>query len=222
MRSGAIKITTAAVCTALAVMFCAMTAYLPLSIMPLYFAAFCIFLACKRGNLLYGTLTMLATVGIMFAMTGLSVKWLFLVFMFAPYGILTYFIHRFTYFKVKWAVVRVIIAILYFNLMLFLVYIVVINVLSIDRDFMLLNAVDKVGGYAVLALIATAVLVPLDFIFSTLGGIVLKRLPGGGGGKPRKATEEKTDDGRAYDIFGYAVDENKDSADKNEDVNKDE
>ena len=215
MRSSTIKLTTAAVCTALAVLFCAMT-LLPLSIMPLYFAAFCIFLACKRGNIVYGLLCAIASAGIMFAFKGLTVTWLFFVFMFAPYGILTYFIHRFTYFKPKWAVVRAIISILYFNLMLGLIYIVVTNVMTaigID-DFPIYDVINRLGGYWVLALVATAVLLPLDFIFSTMSGIVLKRLPGGEKVTvtPRdNGAVDTADNGRKFDIFGYAIDENNDA-----------
>lgn len=189
--------------------------------MPLYFAAFCIFLACKRGSLPYGILCMLATVGIMFAMTGLSVKWLFLVFMFAPYGLLTYFIHRFTYFKVKWAVIRIVIASLYFDLMLGMVYLVVVNVASVGLDIPLFKMIEKLGGYWTFALVANVLLIPLDFIFSTLGNVVLKRLPGGGGVKPAKTAEERTEDERIYDIFGYAVDGKKEKEDNKED-NKDD
>lgn len=207
MQSVTRKITTAAVCTALAVLLCAMTAYL--SIMPLYFAAFCIFLACKRGNLGFGLLCMAATAGIMFAMTGLSVKWLFLVFMFAPYGIITYFIHRFTYFKIKWAVVRAIVSALYFNLAIGLTYIVVINVATVGIDVPVLDWIDRLGGYWALALIATAVLVPLDFIFSTLSIVILKRIPGGESVTVSRDAAPQADNGRKFDIFGYAVDDSK-------------
>ncbi len=213
MRDNTRKITTAAVCTALAVLFCAMTAYLPLSITPLYLAAFCIFLACKRGNIVYGLLCLMATVGIMFAMTGLSVKWLFLVFMFAPYGIITYFIHRFTYFKAKWAVVRVIISVLYFNLALGLTYIVVTNVVTIGLDVPILDWISHLGGYWVLAIIATVVLVPLDFIFSTLSTVILKRIPGGESVAVTKRVSGGADNGRKFDIFGYEIDETQNKED---------
>ncbi len=188
-----------------------MTAYLPLSIMPLYLAAFCIFLACKRGSLPYGILCAVASTAIMFAMTGLTVKWFFMLFMFAPYGILTYFIHRFSYFKVKWAIVRAVIAVLYFNMTFGFVYLVAVNVATIGLDIPVLDWADKFGGYAVLAVIATVILVPLDFIFSSLSLVILKKIPSTDVEKRIVPDSPVTTDegGRKFDIFGYEITDEK-------------
>ncbi len=145
--------------------------------MPLYLAAFCIFLACKRGSLPYGILCALATIGVMFALTGLSVSWFMLVLMFAPYGILAYFMHRYTYFHVKSGILRGVVAAAYFNLAIFLVYLVATRIITISLDIPVLAWIDRLGGYWVLALLGTAVLVPLDFVLSAMSGVVLKRLP---------------------------------------------
>lgn len=214
MRAEAKKITTAAVCTALAVIMCAMSAYLPLSIMPLYFAAFCIFLACKRGSLIYGLLAAIATVGIMFAFVGLSVKWFFLLIMFAPYGIITYFIHRFTYFRVKTGVLRGIFAALYFNLTFAAVYLIATRALTSGLDVPIAEWVEKLGGYYVLAIIGTALLVPLDFIFSSMSLVILKRIPMPNSA-PRKSKAdfyaqkqaEGQEENPNVDIFGYELNE---------------
>ena len=190
-------------CTALAIVFCAMTAYLPLSVMPLYLAAFCIFLACKRGNLVYGILCALATVGVMFAFVGLTVKWFFLLFMFAPYGKLAYFIHRFNYFKLKGGLIRGGISILFFNLTLGFIYLVATRVLAVGLDIPVTDWVNRLGGYIVLAAIATIILVPLDFIFSTLSLVVLKRIPPFTDGKRKRTYDETPNENRGDDIFGY-------------------
>lgn len=209
MTSNAKKIATASVCTALAIIMCVLTAYLPLSFMPLYLAAFCIFSACKKSGVAYGALCAVASVGLMFLMCGLSVKWLLFLIMFAPYGIVTYFIDRFKYTRLKTAFIRVAIAIVYFNVTFGAVYAIAVNVMSVGLDGINITAwAELVGGYAVLAVIATAVLVPLDFIFSTVSAPILKRLP---------STERKTppptsnqcgqgDNARAVDdVFGYEV-----------------
>ena len=224
--------TTAAVCTALALIMCVGAAYLPLSIMPLYIAAFCIFLACKRGSIIYGALSALATIGIMFLMTGLTIKWFFLVLMFAPYGILTYFIHRYTYFKAKNGVIRGVTVATFFNLTLFFVYLVATRVIFVGLDVPISAWVGKIGYWAI-ALIGTVLALPLDFVFSTMSGIVLKRIP-----MPveqRKADKPETEiiksdiygdseeseqnkaadgesgvDGKKYDIFGYEIFDDKD------------
>ena len=220
MRAQTKKLTTAAVCTAIAVIMCACTAYLPFSFMPLYIAAFSIFLACKRGSLVYGALCALASIGIMFAMTGLSVSWFLLLFMFAPYGIITYFLHKLTYFKLKSGILRGVIAAAFFNLATGLTYIVAIKAV-IGLDIPVTDWVNALGGYWVLAIVSTLVLVPLDFIFSALGAVVLKKIPPAERKKPIKSGErtadsadnscadgvdKKSNEGQAeYDIFGYEI-----------------
>ena len=205
------KLTTAAVCTALAVIMCAMTAYLPLSFMPLFLAAFCIFLACKRGSLVYGLLCAAATIGLMFLMSGLSVKWLMLVLIFAPYGIAAVFADKLTYIKVKSGIIRAVLAIAFFNLTVGIVYLIATNVLTIGIDIDISAWVAKVGGYAVFAVVATVVLVPLDFMFSTLSKVVLKKIPARLSKeeilKQKKESESKTEKTSEpeYDIFGYEI-----------------
>lgn len=219
MRASTKKLTTAAVCTAVAVIMCVFTAYLPFSFMPLYIAAFSIFLACKRGSLTYGMLCALATVGIMFLMTGLSVSWFMLLFMFAPYGVLAYFMHRFTYFKPKTGIIRGVIAAAFFNMTFGFVYLVATRVVTVGIDIPITEWVNALGGYWVLALIATAVLVPLDFIFNAMSLVVLKRIPAPVTerkiAKNDSAAEDSDplgisdkEDGepqKQYDIFGYEI-----------------
>ena len=222
MKTQTKKLTTAAVCTALAVIMCAFTAYLPLSFMPLYLAAFCIFLACKRGSLAYGLLCAAASVGLMFLMSGLSVKWLMFVLIFAPYGVIAVFLEKLTYFKVKTAVVRIITATAFFNLTVGVVYLIATNVLTVGIDIDISGWVNKVGGYAVLAVIATVVLIPLDFIFCALAETVLKKIPARLSKtevlEKKKEAEQKSEDTHQepeYDIFGYEIKHDDDKQDKN-------
>ena len=208
------KLTTAAVCTALAVIMCAFTAYLPLSFMPLSLAAFCIFLACKRGSMPYGLLCAAATIGLMFLMSGLTVKWLMLVLIFAPYGIVTVALEKLSYFKVKTALVRALIAAVFFNVTAGVVYAIAVNVVAVGLDINVADWAAAVGGYAVLAVIATVVLVPLDFIFSVMSVTVLKRIPASLTKSElieQKKKAEQTEDTheKQYDIFGYEVDDDK-------------
>ncbi len=212
MRASTKKLTTAAVCTAMAIVMCVFTAYLPLSVMPLYLAAFCIFLACKRGSVPYGILCALATIGVMFAMTGLSVSWFFLLFMFAPYGIIAYFIHRFTYFRLKSGIIRGVSVAAFFNLTLGFVYLVATRVVAVGLDIPITEWVNALGGYWVLALIGTVAFLPLDFIFSSLSLVVLKRIPALSGERRVKPAPPDPDlssiapigsDSDKYDIFGY-------------------
>ena len=215
------KLTTAAVCTALAVIMCAATAYLPLSFMPLYLAAFCIFLACKRGSIVYGLLCAAASIGLMFLMSGLSVKWLMFVLIFAPYGVLGVALDKLSYIKVKTALIRAVIAIAFFNLTVGVVYLIATNVLTVGLDINIYYWLSKLGGYAVLAVVVTVVLVPLDFMFCALSVTVLKKLPAGHTKeeliKQKKQTEQNPDGEKEqteYDIFGYEIKHDDDKGNK--------
>ena len=208
------KLTTAAVCTALAVIMCVCTAYLPLSFMPLFVAAFCIFLACKRAGKVYGVLCAIASVGLMFIMTGLSVKWLAFILMFAPYGLITPFLYKLDYFKVRTGVLRGLIALVFFNVTFGVVYVIAVNVMTVGLDGLnILQWSETLGGYVVLAVIASAVLVPLDFIFSAMSMVVLKKIPAPVVKRPPPTTEseEKSERGaeeneKKYDdVFGYEI-----------------
>lgn len=213
MRAVTKKITTAAVCTALCVILCVATAYAPLSIMPLYLAAFCIFLACKRAGLAYGLLCAAASIGIMFAMTGLSAKWFFFLLMFAPYGIIAYFIDKLTYFKLKRALLRVLIVIVFFNVALGCIYLTVTRISAVGLDIDIPEWSARLGGYVLLALTGTVLFIPLDLIFNSLAPVVLKRIPAidqknksrreKSIGAPAAADEDKSD--AKYDIFGYEI-----------------
>ena len=221
LKQSTAKLTTAAVCTALAVIMCVMTAYLPLSFMPLYLAAFCIFSACRRSGLAYGILCALASIGLMFLMTGLSVKWLLFVVMFAPYGVIAYFMRRLTYFKVKTGIARVVAATVFFNVTFGAVYAIAVNVASVGTTGLDVVAwASRVGGYAVFAAAATAVLLPLDFIFSAMSDVVFKRLPSIGERKKppvgSDASPQNVADGAKpeYDIFGYEIMQANENADK--------
>lgn len=208
MRANTRKLTTAAVCTALAILLCVCTAYLPLSIMPLYLAALCIFLACRRSGVVYGSLCAVASVGLMFLMTGLTVKWFFFLFMFAPYGIAASFAYKLDYFRVKRGIVRGLIAAAYFNLTFGLVYIVATRVAGVGLDVPIADWAGRLGGYYVLAIVATVVLVPLDVVFTGLSTLVLKYVPAIKDKKrrPPVTTEHgaATDEPR-FDIFGYEI-----------------
>lgn len=214
MRASTYKLTTAAVCTALAVIMCAMTVYLPLSITPLFVAAFCIFLACKRGGIAYGLICAAATIGLMFLMSGLSVAWIALVLIFAPYGVISYFLHRLDYSELKCALIRGGIILVFFCATLAVVYVIAAKALTggIAGGIDLIEWVSKLGGYAVFAVVAAAVFLPLDVIFSSLSKTVLKKIPPPAtrDRKQQKLSEQSQQkvsppQRNNYDIFGYEI-----------------
>lgn len=143
----------------------------------------------------------------MFAMSGLTVKWITFVMVFAPYGVITSFAHKFNYFDWKHAIVRVLCATVYFNVTVGCVYLIATRALTAGIDLNISGYAAKLGGYAVFAVVATVVLVPLDFIFSSLGTVVLKRLPADRekkpGADPPITTAPPSE--KQYDIFGYEI-----------------
>lgn len=123
---------------------------------------------------------------------------------------------------------RVIITAVFFNLMLGIVFLIVTNVATIGAEGMdIAEMSNRVGGYAVFAVIATAVLLPLDFMFSSLSSVVLKKLPPIAVKKPplsecneeegKKIDEQNGDEAdkpreKKYDdVFGYEIVENDDA-----------
>ena len=216
------KLTTAAATTALAVMMCAATAYLPLSFVPLYLAAFCIFLACKRGSLVYGILCALSSVGLMFLMSGLSVKWLMFALIFAPYGIFCAFIEKLNYAKARPGVLRASAVIAYYGITIGIVLLIASSVLTVNMDISLPEWVNKWGGYILFDLVAVLILVPLDVIFCVLSAAVLKKIPMSLDKKEllEKKTETEQADEKPkdpeVDIFGYEIKKNDEKSDKND------
>lgn len=170
------KITTAAVCTALAVICCVLSAYTPLSFMPLYFASFCIFMCFIRGNTVYGLLCAAATIGLTFVMTGLSVTFFMLVLIFAPYGVICAAMNKFNYRSLKKGLIRAAVMLVAINVLLYLTYFTVSHLLLTDVP--LLDWVDTLHGYPIFALVVTVIFAPLDVIFTETAPVVIKRVGG--------------------------------------------
>lgn len=189
MTTSARKITTAAVCTAVAVICCALSAYTPLSFTTLYFASFCIFLCFDRSNVVYGLLCAAATVGLTFIMAGLSVTFFMLILIFVPYGIICAAMKKFNYRHLKKGLIRAVVMLVAINVLLFLTYFTVSRLLL--SDLPLIEWVDKFG-YPIFALIATVIFAPLDVIFTETAPIVIKRISVG------NPTSAKKQD-RSYD-----------------------
>ncbi|MDE7107716.1 MAG: hypothetical protein K2O39_05275, partial [Clostridiales bacterium] len=108
--------------------------------------------------------------------------------------------------------IRVVIAIAFFNLTVGVVYLIATNVLTVGLDINIYYWLSKLGGYAVLAVVVTVVLVPQDFMFCALSVTVLKKLPANLTKqeliKQKKQAEQNPDGEKEqteYDIFGYEI-----------------
>lgn len=204
------RLTTAAVCTALAVIMCALTVYL--GFMPLCLAAFCIFIACKRSGIVYGVLCAVSSITLMFLISALSIKWLAFTLVFAPYGVLMYYVNNLSYRKPKTAIIRIAIVTLYINVTVGILYALAIGVAYVNAGTFVEFVKPLSGGYVVFALLATVILLPLDAMFSAMATLVLKKIPPLRTEKTFDNAQSNTpQDGQSpndipnYDIFGYEI-----------------
>lgn len=171
---------------------------------------------------MYGVLCAAASIGLMFLMSGLTVKWLMFVLIFAPYGVVCMFLEKLTYFKVRTGVLRAAVVIAYFGITIGIVLLIASNVLTVGMDISLPAFVDKPGGYILLDVVAVVVLVPLDFIFCVLSDAVLKKIPMRLSKKElleKKQETEQSDDrpkDTQYDIFGYEIKRKDDNLDNDD------
>ena len=99
------------------------------------------------------------------------------------------------------------IAAVYFNLTFGIIYAIAVKVTGVGLDVPVAEWAGKLGGYYVLALIATAVLVPLDVVFTGLSAVLLRYVPAIKNKKRRPSASDSgvaaTDGDTRYDIFGY-------------------
>lgn len=159
---------------------------MPLSFMPLYFASFCIYMAFVRGNAFCGFLCAGASIGLTFLMAGLSATFFFLVIIFAPYAVVCALFKKFNYRSVKTAIIRALSMIVIINGLLYLAYFTIFKLVLTDIPIM--DWVDKMHGYAVFAVVATVIFLPLDVILTEMSPIILKRI--GGGEKAQKTSRQ--------------------------------
>ena len=129
------------------------------------------------------------------------------------------FLEKLNYSNVRSGVLRASAVIAYFGITIGIVLLIATNVLTVGIDISLPEWVNKFGGYILLDFVAMLVLVPLDFIFSVLSVVVLKKIPMRLAKKEllEKKEAEQTDaqsKETQYDVFGYEVKENDENSDK--------
>lgn len=175
MDSPARKVAYAAAAAAIATLAAIAAAYLPLTVTPYVLCAFCFYVAFLRCGWVYGFLTIAATALItFFAGGGIDSGYIMLLLIFVPYSVAAVLMKKLTYFKLGQALLRILIVAAVINVGLVCTYFTVVNVAMGGVD--VLAAMDKVGGYAVLALIATVIGAATDFLFTQLSALVLKVL----------------------------------------------
>lgn len=153
-------ITTAAISTALSVVFMLISYYVPvIRTTPLFLACLAMYFAFSVGKTVLGLLSVAASLGICFAFSGLSTTFLLAAIVFYPYCIVAYYIRGFGYkgvgialrLSAVAAVANVGLAAMYY-LTKYLVF--DISVIC-----------EALGGYIVLAIIYTVIFWIFDFVF---------------------------------------------------------
>lgn len=173
MTGNSRKIAYAGTTAALAVVCMALSVFLPLKTTPLLVATLCFIVAFSKSGLVYGLLSVAATLLCAFFMGGINTTFLFTAVLFAPYSLLCFFLNKLDYGKKRNLFVRGAAAALFVNaaaaLLLF-----VLSRYILDYDLTALK--DKIGGYWVLVLILTLFTVVIDYVFRIGTDYMLKRL----------------------------------------------
>lgn len=165
------KIAYAAVGAAVSAVCVFLTNIVPLRVTLLMLAALCYYIVLDKCGIVYGLLGIAAGLIICFAMFGgLSSAFLLTAFIFAPYAILGYFIRKLYYTKWQTALLRVGITAAFANVALVAVWFTAKWITNID----IIAIASRVGGYAVLAIIFTALALVFDVLFNQLSIRLLK------------------------------------------------
>lgn len=150
-----------------------LTNYVPLRVSLLMFAALCYYIIFCKCGLLFGLLDIAVSLLLTFfigAMSPLTPAFLLTAVVFAPYALISYAMKKLYYTKWQTALVRIAVIVVFANLALLFVWLLAAYITSIDIAAIL----AAVGGYAVLAVIVTALTLVFDFLFNQLSIRLLK------------------------------------------------
>lgn len=165
------RITYSAVCVALSVVAVLLSQYSPARIVPLVLCSLCFYIAFTRCGVLYGVITMAASIAICFFISGINATFLFLCAVFAPYSVLAYLMRKLSYRVTRQLLVRLLVSAVFFALAF------VVMVLLFDKiaGTSLTVLIDKVGKIWAGIMVVVAVL-PVDLFFTYAAERVLKML----------------------------------------------
>lgn len=187
------KIAYSATFTAFSVIAVVISRFLPLTFFALIAPCVCCFLACIVCGLGYGFLTVIASLLTAFLLSGINTVFILDAILFLPYSLVAYFMRKIKYRGVGMAIrsvtviamANVAVAICYFALSKFM-------------DFDLSVVLQKIGGYAVFAVMFSVAAVIIDYLFSVATEYMvqkfgLKNLAGWGKEKTPNDKNNKND-----------------------------
>ena len=158
------KIAVSAASAALASVCIILTNFIPLRVTLLMFAAGCFYIAFDKAGIVYGLLTIAASILISFFTKPFSSAFFLTVIVFAPYSLIAYFMRKLFYTHVKSAAIRLAVAAVFANIAFAAVYFLV-KLLTVSIDFAVMDIVGKLG-YAVVSLILTVFFMLFDVVFN--------------------------------------------------------
>ncbi len=158
------KITVSAVATALASVCIILTNFIPLRVTLLMFAAGCFYMVFDKAGIVYGLITIAASILISFFTKPFSSAFFLTAIVFAPYSLIAYFMRRLYYTHIKSALIRLAVAAVFANLAFCALYFMV-KLLAVSLDFAVMDIVGRLG-YALVALILTVFFMLFDVVFN--------------------------------------------------------
>ena len=170
------KLTIAAIGAAVSAVCVFLTNIVPIGVTLLLFATLCYYLVLCKCGLLYGLLDIAASLLLTFFTGGVSVlssAFLLTAVVFAPYSLLAYGLRKLYYTKWRHALIRIAVMIVFANVTLVGVWFLGQWITNVNVGAM----ADKLGGYAVLAVVYTGVAVLSDFLCNQIGIKLLRLLP---------------------------------------------
>ena len=170
------KITYTAVGAAVSAVCVFLTNFGWLNVSLLMAAALCYYVVCCKCNLWYGVACIVVSLGLAAAVGGVfSFSAFFLdAFIFAPFALISYAIRSWYYTRWQTALLRLLVMAVFANVALVAVWFTAQALLITTINIAAIAA--KVGGYAVFALIFTAMSLVFDFLFNQLSIRIIKIL----------------------------------------------
>ena len=158
------QITVSAVATALASVCIILTNFIPLRVTLLMFAAGCFFVAFDKAGIVFGLLTIAASILISFFTKPFSSAFFLTAIVFAPYSLIAFFMRKLYYTNLKGAVIRLAVSAVFANIAFAAIWLL-IKFASVAIDFSVAEVVGKLG-YFLVALILTVFFMLFDVVFN--------------------------------------------------------
>ena len=164
LRANTKKITVSAVATALASVCIILTNFIPLRITLLMFAAGCFFVAFDKAGIVFGLITIAASILISFFTKPFSSAFFLTAIVFAPYSLVAYFMRKLYYTNLKGAAIRLAVSAVFANVAFAAIWLL-IKFVGIAIDFSVADVIGKLG-YFLVALILTVFFMLFDVVFN--------------------------------------------------------